>query len=38
MEARGPEVVVTDVNLGSGMDGLALAEKVHRVGPIPASS
>ncbi|MDO9712218.1 response regulator [Paracraurococcus lichenis] len=25
-----PQVVVTDVNLGSGMDGLTLAEEAHR--------
>ena len=28
-----PVVVVTDVNLGQGMDGLALAEEVHRRWP-----
>jgi DNA-binding NtrC family response regulator len=28
-----PEVVVTDVELGEGMDGLALAEEVHRRWP-----
>ena len=28
-----PDVVVTDVNLGQGMDGLALAEEVHRRWP-----
>jgi DNA-binding NtrC family response regulator len=28
-----PDVVVTDVNLGSGMNGLALAEEVHRRWP-----
>ena len=28
-----PDVVVTDVELGAGMDGLALAEEVHRRWP-----
>ena len=28
-----PEVVVTDVNLGQGMDGLSLAEEVHKRWP-----
>ena len=28
-----PDVVVTDVNLGPGMDGLALAEEVHKRWP-----
>ncbi|MCB4821997.1 response regulator [Roseicella aerolata] len=31
--AKAPGVVVTDVNLGSGMDGLCLAEEVHRRWP-----
>jgi DNA-binding NtrC family response regulator len=31
--AGAPEVVVTDFNLGPGMDGLALAEEVHRRWP-----
>jgi DNA-binding NtrC family response regulator len=31
--AGAPEVVVTDVNLGPGMDGLGLAEEVHRRWP-----
>jgi DNA-binding NtrC family response regulator len=31
--AGAPDVVVTDVNLGQGMDGLALAEEVHRRWP-----
>jgi DNA-binding NtrC family response regulator len=33
-EAAGaPDVVVTDLNLGEGMNGLALAEEVHRRWP-----
>ncbi|MBL6454536.1 response regulator [Belnapia sp. T6] len=31
--AGAPDVVVTDVNLGTGMSGLALAEEVHRRWP-----
>jgi DNA-binding NtrC family response regulator len=31
--AGAPEVVVTDVDLGHGMNGLALAEEVHRRWP-----
>jgi DNA-binding NtrC family response regulator len=31
--AGAPGVVVTDVNLGQGMNGLALAEEVHRRWP-----
>jgi len=33
-----PDVVVTDVNLGQGMTGLALVEEVHRRGPMPVLS
>ena len=31
--AGAPDVVVTDVNLGDGMDGLTLAEEAHRRWP-----